>query len=95
MLAKAELLFNKQISRSPIMHSDHEFFEDLESNNERTASIPLSLSMLGNILTIPNEARISFPVNYFCLYHQLNLTNMMYLLLYLVDLMLKVCKCFL
>ena len=95
MLAKAELLFNKQISRSPIMHSDHEFFEDLESNNERTASIPLSLSMLGNILTIPNEARISFLVNYFCLYHQLNLTNMMYLLLYLVDLMLKVYKCFL
>ena len=34
-------------------------FEDLESNNECTVSNPLSLFMLGNILTISNETRIS------------------------------------
>ena len=41
------------------MDSVEGFFEDLESNNERTASIPLPLSMLGNILTTSNETRIS------------------------------------
>ena len=41
------------------MDSVEGFFEDLESNNERTASIPLPLSMLGNILTKSNETRIS------------------------------------
>ena len=41
------------------MHSVDEFFKDLESNTERTASIPLSFSMLGNIVIISNETRIS------------------------------------
>ena len=41
------------------MHSVDRFFEHLESNNESTHFIPLSLSMLENILTISNEPRIS------------------------------------
>ena len=41
------------------------FFEDLESNNERTASIPPSFSKLGNILIISNETRISLSGNLF------------------------------
>ena len=41
------------------MHSVDGFFVDLESNNERTASIPLSLYMLGNILIISSKTRIS------------------------------------
>ena len=40
------------------MYSVDGFCEDLESNNECTASIPLWLSMLGNILIISNETRI-------------------------------------
>ena len=59
MLAKHELLFNKQISSPSIMHSVDGFREDLESNNERTDSIPFSLSMLRNILILSNETRIS------------------------------------
>ena len=59
MLAKRELLFNKEISSPFIMHSVDGFFEELESDNERAASIPLTLSMLGNILTMSNEAKIS------------------------------------
>ena len=43
MLTKRELLFNKQISSPSIMHSVDGFFKELGSNNERTASIPLSL----------------------------------------------------
>ena len=54
MVATGELLFNKQISSPSIMHSVHGFLEDLESNNARTASIPLTLSILGNILIISN-----------------------------------------
>ena len=41
------------------MHSVDGFFKDLESNKECTASIPLSLSVLGIILTILNEDTIS------------------------------------
>ena len=41
------------------MHSVDRFFEHLESNNESTDSIPLSLSMLENVLTISNKPRIS------------------------------------
>ena len=59
MLAKRELLFNKQISSLSIMHFVDGFFADLESNNERTASVPLSLSMLEKILIILYETRIS------------------------------------
>ena len=49
MSAKRKLLFNKQISNPSIMHSADACFKDLESNKELTASIPLSLSMLGNV----------------------------------------------
>ena len=59
MLAKRELLFNKQISSPSTMYSVDGFLEDLESNNERTAYIFLSLSMLENVLIIWNETRIS------------------------------------
>ena len=41
------------------MHFVDGFFKDLESNDERTASIPFSLSKLGNLLTISNETKIS------------------------------------
>ena len=58
MLPKRDLLFKKQISRTFIMHSVDGFFEELESK-EHTVSIPLSLSMLGNILSILNKAKIS------------------------------------
>ena len=34
---------------TPFLEDFDGFCENLESNNERTASIPLSLSMLGNI----------------------------------------------
>ena len=44
-------------------HSVDGFLEDLESNNERTPSIPPSFSKLGNILIISNETRISLPGN--------------------------------
>ena len=40
------------------MHLFDGLLEDLESNNERTASISLSLSMLENILAISSETRI-------------------------------------
>ena len=46
-------------------HSGDGFFEDLEFNNERTASIPPSFSMLGNILIISNETRINSSGNLF------------------------------
>ena len=59
MLAKCELLFNKQISSPSTMYSVDGFLEDLESNNERTAYIFLSLSMLENVLIIWNKTRIS------------------------------------
>ena len=59
MLAKRESFFKKQISSPSIMDSVDAFCEDLESNNERTASIPLLLSILGNILIISNDTRIS------------------------------------
>ena len=59
MLAKCELLFNKQISSPSIMHSIDGLCKDLESNNECAASIRFLLSMLGNILIISNETRIS------------------------------------
>ena len=42
MLAKPELLFNKQISSPSIMHSVDGFFKELESINEGTASTSLS-----------------------------------------------------
>ena len=41
------------------MHCADGIFEDLESNNERYSSILLSLSVLGNILTLSSELRIS------------------------------------
>ena len=34
---------------TPFLEDFDGFCENLESNNERTASIPLSMSMLGNI----------------------------------------------
>ena len=59
MLLKHELFLNKQISSPSIMHCADGIFEDLESNNERYSSILLSLSVLGNILTLSSELRIS------------------------------------
>ena len=59
MLLKHELFLNKQISSPSIIHCADGFFEDLESNNERYSSILFSLSVLGNILTLSNELRIS------------------------------------
>ena len=57
MLLKHELSLNKQISSPSIIHCADGFFEDLESNNERYSSI--LFSVLGNILTLSNELRIS------------------------------------
>ena len=59
MLAKRELLCNKKISSSSIMHFTDGFFADLKSNNECTGFIPVSLSMLGNMLIILNETRMN------------------------------------
>ena len=60
ILAKHELLLMKKKKLSPsLMHSVDQLFRWMESNDECTASILLSLSMLRKILIISNKAKIS------------------------------------
>ena len=58
MLGKCELLFNS-FQDPPLSILLIVFFEDLESNNERNASISLSLPLLGNIFIISKKTRIN------------------------------------
>ena len=57
-LSNKELILYKQICRPSNTHSVDGLFESLLFSSNQTVSLPLTVSMLGNMLTMSNDTKI-------------------------------------